>query len=137
MVLLTAVSTASAYTVGVVVSLVFILISGMIAKAISFRPDLSDVSKRKLWFWIFAILCPIITFGVTFFIYSGIKARNAQSDYMIAMCIAAGVSILLYILIGFIASKFDKNGKLGNSNRWYGHEMPGILCPSLRYWNVR
>ena len=97
MVLLAAVSTASAYTVGVVVSLVFILISGMIAKAISF-----------------AILCPIITFGVTFFIYSGIKARNAQSDYMIAMCIAAGVSILLYILIGFIASKFDKNGKLGN-----------------------
>ena len=114
MVLLAAVSTASAYTIGVVVSLVFLLISGMIAKAISFRPDLSDVSKRKLWFWIFAILCPIITFGVTFFIYSGIKARNAQSDYMIAMCIAAGVSILLYILIGFIASKFDKNGKLGN-----------------------
>lgn len=114
MVLLAAVSTASAYIIGVVVSLVIILISGMIAKAISFRPDLSDVSNRKFWFWVLAILCPIITFGITFIIYSGIKARNAQNDYMIAMCISAVVSILLYIVIGFIASKFDKNGKLGN-----------------------
>lgn len=109
-----AVSTLSAYTVGVIVALVLILISCIISKSISFNPDLSDVTKRKVWFWILAILCPIITFGITYFIYKDIKAHNAQDAYMTAMCISAGVSILLYILIGFVASKIDKNGKLGN-----------------------
>lgn len=111
---LLAVSTASAYASGVITSLVLILVSGLIAKSISFQPDLSDVSKRKLWFWVLAILCPIITFGITFAIYSGIKARSAQESYMVAMCISAAVSFILYVVLGFIAAKANKNGKLGN-----------------------
>ena len=114
MVLLAAVSTASAYMSGVITSLVLILASGMIAKAISVKPDRSDVSKRKLWFWVLAILCPIITFGITFAIYSGIKGKSAQNSYMVAMCISAVVSFILYVVIGFIAAKANKNGKLGN-----------------------
>lgn len=111
---LLAVSTASAYASGVITSLVLILVSGLIAKSISFQPDLSDVSKRKLWFWVLAILCPIITFGITFAIYSGIRARSAQESYMVAMCISAAVSFILYVVLGFIAAKANKNGKLGN-----------------------
>ena len=114
MVLLAAVSTASAYMSGVVTSLVLILASGLIAKSIYFKPDLSDVSKRKLWFCVLAILCPIITFGITFAIYSGIKGKSAQNSYMVAMCISAAVSFVLYLVIGFIAAKANKNGKLGN-----------------------
>ena len=114
MVLLAAVSTASAYMSGVITSLVLILSSGMIAKSISFQPDLSDVSKRKLWFWVLAILCPIVTFCITFAIYSGIKGKSAQNSYMVAMCISAVVSFILYVVIGFIAAKANKNGKLGN-----------------------
>ena len=114
MVLLAAVSTASAYMSGVITSLVLILASGLIAKSISLKPDLSDVSKRKLWFWVLAILCPIITFGITFAIYSGIKGKSAQNSYMVAMCISAAVSFVLYVVIGFIAAKANKNGKLGN-----------------------
>ena len=114
MVLLAAVSTASAYMSGVITSLVLILASGMIAKSISFKPDLSDVSKRQLWFWVLAILCPIITFGITFAIYSGIKGKSAQNSYMVAMCISAVVSFILYVVIGVIAPKANKNGKLGN-----------------------
>lgn len=114
MVLLAATSVVSAYTIGVVVSLALILMAGIIAKAISYKPDLTDVSKRKMSFWVLAILCPVITFGITFIIYSGIKARNAQNAYMTAMCIAAGVSFLLYVVLGFLASKANKNGKLGN-----------------------
>ena len=111
---LLAVSTASAYASGVITSLVLILASGLIAKSISFQPDLSDVSKRKLWFWVLAILCPIITFCITFAIYSGIRAKSAQESYMVAMCISAAVSFILYVVIGFIAAKANKNGKLGN-----------------------
>lgn len=114
MILLAAVSTASAYMPGVITSLVLILISGLIAKSISFKPDLTDVSKRKLWFWVLAILCPIITFGITFAIYSGIKGKSAQNTYMVAMCIATVISFILYVVLGFIAAKTNKNGKLSN-----------------------
>ena len=114
MILLAAVSTASAYMSGVITSLVLILISGLIAKSISFKPDLTDVSKRKLWFWVLAILCPIITFGITFAIYSGIKSKSAQNTYMVAMCIATVISFILYVVLGFIAAKTNKNGKLSN-----------------------
>lgn len=114
MILLAAVSTASAYMSGVITSLVLILISGLIAKSISFKPDLTDVSKGKLWFWVLAILCPIITFGITFAIYSGIKGKSAQNTYMVAMCIATVISFILYIVLGFIAAKTNKNGKLSN-----------------------
>ena len=114
MILLAAVSTASAYMSGVITSLVLILISGLIAKSISFKPDLTDVSKRKLWFWVLAILCPIITFGITFAIYSGIKGKSAQNTYMVAMCIATVISFILYIVLGFIDAKTNKNGKLSN-----------------------
>ena len=48
MTLLAVVSTASAYMAGVITSIVLILVSGLIAKSISFKPDLSDVAKRKL-----------------------------------------------------------------------------------------
>lgn len=111
---LLAVSTASAYMSGVITSLVLILASALIAKSISFQPDLSDVSKRKLWFWVLATLCPIITFCITFAIYSGIRGKSAQDSYMVAMCISAAVSFILYVVIGFIAAKANKNGKLGN-----------------------
>ena len=114
MTLLAVVSPASAYMSGVITSLVLILVSGLIAKSISFKPDLTDVSKRKLWFWVLAILCPIITFGITFAIYSGIKGKSAQNTYMTAMCISAVVSFVIYVVLGFIAAKTNKNGKLGN-----------------------
>ena len=114
MTLLAVVSPASAYMSGVITSLVLILVSGLIAKSISFKPDLTDVSKRKLWFWVLAILCPIITFGVTFAIYRGIKGKSAQNMYMTAMCISAVVSFVIYVVLGFIAAKTNKNGKLGN-----------------------
>ena len=92
---LLAVSTASAYMSGVITSLVLILASALIAKSISFQPDLSDVSKRKLWFWVLAILCPIITFCSTFAIDRGIRGKSAQDSYMVAMCISAAVSFIL------------------------------------------
>ena len=114
MTLLAVVSTASAYMAGVITSIVLILVSGLIAKSISFKPDLTDVSKRKLWFWVLAILCPIITFGITFAIYCGIKGKSAQNMYMTAMCISAVVSFVIYVVLGFIAAKTNKNGKLGN-----------------------
>ncbi len=115
MILLAAVSTASAYVMGICVSIVLILIAAIIAKSIAFRPDLSDVTKRKIWFWILAILCPVLTFALSYIIvYNGIKAHNQQDAYMTAMCISAAISFVLYIILGFIAAKASKTGKISN-----------------------
>lgn len=115
MILLASVPTTSAYAIGVCVSVVLILLSALVAKMIAFKPDLTDVPKRKVWFWIFAILCPVLTFLLSFVIvYRGIKAHNQQNSYMIAMCISAGISVVLYIIIGFIAAKISKTGKISN-----------------------
>ena len=56
----------------------------------------------------------VVTFSIAFVVYSGIKGRSAQNSYMIAMCVSAAISFVLYVVLGFIASKADKNGKLGN-----------------------
>lgn len=112
---LLAVSTASAYMIGVIVCVVMLLVAAFVAKSIAFKPDLSDVTKRKVWFWIFAILTPILTFLSAFlFVYNGIRAHNQQDAYMVAMCISSGISIVLYIILGFIVSKVDGHGKIGN-----------------------
>lgn len=113
MILLAAVS--SAYAIGIGVCIVLILIAAFVAKSIAFQPDLNDVTKRKVWFWVFAVLCPVLTFTITYFaFYKGIRAHNQQEAYMTAMCISAAISIVLYIILGFIAAKVDKNGKIGN-----------------------
>lgn len=113
--ILLSVSTASAYVIGVCISVVLLIVAAIVAKAVSFKPDLSDVTKRKVWFWILAILCPVLTFIVTYLVvYSGIKAHSQRDAYMVAMCISAAISIALYIILGFVASKVDKHGKIGN-----------------------
>lgn len=115
MILLATVSAVSAYVMGFIVSIVLILIAALVSNSIAYRPDLTDVPKRKLWFWVFAILCPVLTFGIAYIlVYSGIKAHNQQNSYMIAMCISAAVSFILYVILGFIAAKFNKTGKISN-----------------------
>ena len=47
-------------------------------------------------------------------VYSGIKGKSAQNTYMVAMCIATVISFILYVVLGFIAAKTNKNGKLSN-----------------------
>ena len=109
------VSTVSAYVIGICVSIVLILIAAAIAKSIEYKPDLSDVSKRKVWFWILGILCPVLTFALAYvIIYSGIKAHNLQKSYMTAMGISAAVSFILYVVLGIISAKISKTGKISN-----------------------
>ena len=115
MILLASVSVSSAYIIGVSVCVVFILLAAILSMSISYRPDLSDVSKRKVLFWIFAILCPVITFVIGYFaVYNGIRVHTHKTSYMTAMGISAAISFVLYVVLGFIAAKVNKTGKIGN-----------------------
>lgn len=115
MILLASVPTSSAYIIGVGACIVLILLAAVIATSISYKPDLTDVKKRKIWFWIFALLCPVLTFVIAYFAYyKGIKVRTQQTAYMTAIGISAAISFVLYVVLGFIAAKVSKTGKIGN-----------------------
>ena len=107
----------SAYIIAIVIALVFLLIAALISNLIKFEGGShpKDPGKRKTWFWVFAILCPIVIFLYGFLLVRpDISVPSLRDKYTTALSIGTGVAFLLYIVIGFVLSKIFKNGKLGN-----------------------
>ena len=109
--------TLTAYVIAIVVSLALLLIAALIASIIKFEPGANpkDKKKRRIWFWLLAILNPIITFCVGFFaIAPGIKVPTLHSKFMLALGIGTAIGFVLYVVLGFVMSKIFKNGKIGH-----------------------
>ena len=107
----------SAYIIAVVIALVFLLIAAVISNLIQFEGGShpKDPGKRKMWFWVFAVLCPIVIFLYGFLaVRPDINVPSLRDKYTTALSISTGVAFVLYILLGFILSKMFKHGKLGN-----------------------
>jgi sulfoxide reductase heme-binding subunit YedZ len=107
----------SAYIISVVIALVFLLVAAIISNVIKFEggSNPKDPGKRKLWFWILGILCPIVIFLYGFIIVRpDILVPSMRDKYTTAISIGAGIAFALYVLFGFLLSKIFKNGKLGN-----------------------
>lgn len=107
----------SAYIISVVIALAFLLIAAIISNLIQFevgsRPK--DAQKRKNWFWILAVLCPIVIFMYGFLVVRpDILIPSMRDKYTIALSVGAGVAFFLYVILGFVLSKIFKHGKLGN-----------------------
>ena len=111
------VSTTPIYVISVVTALLFILIAGIVANAIQFQggSNPKDPGKRKMWFWILAILAPVANLLFGYFTYYYPESNNyAKSQLIVAIGIGTGITFIVYLLIGFILSKIFKNGKLGH-----------------------
>ena len=109
------VNVSSAYILAIIVCAVMFIFSAVVANLISFKPDMSDVSKRKVWFWIFGVFTPVISFCLNYGVFFlKIHARSKQSEFLTAMTIAAAVSFVIYIVAGFFAAKISKTGKISN-----------------------
>lgn len=108
----------TSYIIAAIVAGAMILIAALISSAIQYKggSNPNDPRQRKTWFWIIAILNPIVFFLLGRFVL----APNANDDqmvydeYMKVLPIATGVGFVLYIAIGFILSKIFRNGKLGH-----------------------
>ncbi|MGN0069714.1 MAG: hypothetical protein ACI350_08320 [Prevotella sp.] len=111
-------STVSAYMIGFVVFAVCMLLAVIIASSIKYEAGVNpqDKKKRRLWFWIMAVACPLLIIAVNYFsVYTGIKIPSKRAAYMLAMGISSGVFFVLYILLGFLLSKVAfKHGKLSS-----------------------
>lgn len=105
----------SAYIVGIVLSIVMLVIAAVVSNLIAYRPDNTDCKSRRTWYWIIGALTPVLTFVITLCVgYLSIKSHKKAENYMIAMCVSAVVSFLLYVVLGWIIAKNNKHGKIGN-----------------------
>lgn len=106
----------SAYIISIVTALIFLLISAFIANAIKFQggSNPKDPQKRKMWFWILAILNPVVIFLLGYFVFKPEANVMIVNKYITALGIGTGIGFVLYIILGFVLSKMFKNGKLGH-----------------------
>tara|TARA_B110001452_G_scaffold156989_1_gene130643 strand:+ start:10448 stop:10891 length:444 start_codon:yes stop_codon:yes gene_type:complete len=94
-----------------------ILLAAVISNLIKYEGGTNprDPGKRRIWFWIFAILAP-----VAFFLYNllsvipTIKKGPALDKFGVTHIIGTAIILVGYIVIGFVLSKMMKRGKLGN-----------------------
>ena len=93
-------SMTSAYMWSFVVMAAFFLLAVLIANMILFKPGNTGVTQRRVWFWILAI-------------GTGITVPNIQSSYFMHSGIASGVSVVIFIVLGFALSKVFSKSKIG------------------------
>ena len=104
-----------AYIIGAVCFIVFLLFAVIVANAIAYESGVNprDPAKRKMWFWIIGILCPIVTFFILYFgWYNGIKIPAKAESFMSATIISTIASFVLYVVFGVILSKVFSHSKL-------------------------
>ena len=108
----------NSYITSIITAGLFILIAAIISNAIKFEggSNPKDPAKRKMWFWIMAILNPVLFYVLSAFAL----APNPENDQMVyddsmsSLPIAAGIGVVVYVILGFVLSKVFKNRKLGN-----------------------
>ncbi len=108
----------NSYITSIITAGLFILIAAIISNAIKFEggSNPKDPAKRKMWFWIMAILNPVLFYVLSAFALAP-NPENDQmvyDDYMSSLPIAAGIGVVVYVILGFVLSKVFKNRKLGN-----------------------
>ena len=108
---------ASAYMIGAITFVVCLLLAIVSANAIRYEAGVNpqDKRKRKIWFWILAILCPIAIIGICYFaVYNGIRIPSRQDAYLAAMGISSGIFFIAFVICGFVLSKAFPHGKLAS-----------------------
>lgn len=108
------ISVLTAYVVSFISFIAFFGIAFLSAQLISFKPDNSDHTQRKMWFWILAgvmVLCAVLVNIIAF--YGDITTPTARNAYLVATGIGAFVILFLYGLFGLILSK-NTHGKLAS-----------------------
>lgn len=105
----------STYILSVIFAAAVLLLAALVSNMIQFEggSNPKDPGKRKMWFWIFAILNPIIFYSIAAFVMAPSNRRDLES-WNDSLPIATIVGFVVYIILGFILSKIFKNGKIGN-----------------------
>ena len=105
-----------AYIITIGIALIFLLLSAIIANAIKFEggSNPKDPQSRKTWFWILAILNPVLAFLLGYFVFKPDANMMVVNNYVSALSMGTAIGFVLYILLGFVLSKVFANGKIGH-----------------------
>lgn len=104
----------TAYVWASVILIVMFLVAILSANLISYKPGGSDNSSRKVWFWVLAVLTPVIAFVVNFINSTSIHVKSANNEYVLHSGIAAGVVFVVFIVLGLLLSKAFSRTKLSS-----------------------
>ena len=103
------------YICALVASVIALVLAIVFSNKVSFRPDLSDVGKRKSIFWFMSIAAPVVSALLTFLlVYIGLKTNSRKDTCMLHMGIGLVGSWIIYVVLGLVVSKANKQGKLGS-----------------------
>lgn len=108
--------TLQTYVVGAVCGLLFLAIAAILSSLIKFEggANPSDPGKRRMWFWTLLVVC-----FAAFFLYNRLMvspkiALSLQTKFMMTNMFASFAAVLVYLVAGFVVSKINATGKLGN-----------------------
>lgn len=106
----------TAFVISIATTLVLLMIVALISNAINFergsRPK--DPARRRLWFWVIAVLNPAIIFLLGYYMFRPDANIMIVNRYFHALSVGAVMGFVLYITIGFVLSKIFKNGKISH-----------------------
>ncbi len=103
-----------AWSIALGFMILFFLIAVLQANSVPFQPGCGDITKRRVIFWVWCVLTPLISFGVNAIVAGQIEVPAHRNMYLTASGIAAGVALVVFVLVGAIIG-FSARGKL---RRW-------------------
>ena len=102
----------------VAVALAILLLAAIISILIQFEGGINpkDDNKRRLVFWVFAILNPIVYWLLAYFILAPDpeESRRAYNRFIEVIPRDMLIGVISYIIVGIIVSKLAVTGKLGH-----------------------
>lgn len=106
----------SAYIISIGIAFIFLLLAAFISTSIKFEGGSKpkDAQKRKTWFWVLALLNPIVTYLLGYYVFKPDANIMIVNKYITALGIGTAVGFFVYIIVGFVLSKVFKNGKIGH-----------------------
>jgi hypothetical protein len=102
----------------VAVALAILLLAAIISILIQFEGGINpkDDNKRRLVFWVFAILNPIVYWLLAYFYLAPDpeESRRAYNRFIEVIPRDMLIGVISYIIVGIIVSKLAVSGKLGH-----------------------
>jgi hypothetical protein len=102
----------------VAVALAILLLAAIISILIQFEGGINpkDDNKRRIVFWVFAILNPIVYWLLAYFYLAPDpeESRRAYNRFIEVIPRDMLIGVIFYIIFGIIISKLAVTGKLGH-----------------------
>ena len=102
------------YVLSAIIGLAFLLVAAVIAQLIKFeggsRPR--DPKQRRVAFWSLLVASGATAFSYNSFVVASTVAINLKAKFVSTTVISALVTLVVYLLLGFILSKVFSTGKL-------------------------